>query len=454
MGEPDSYREALSALRYIDEGIYSSYWDHPLTMYVFVGATHLARALGVGQIAVLNTLAVVFGSLSIWPFYHLVRKLVNKQTAAFASAALIILPSFIRFSGYLSHEVVGFAFALWSLYLFETALERQSKTTALAFGLFYGATWSARPIGAMLIGPPLLLLLFHLADRAKWSTFGKLFAFALSGFLACLFAVYRPELIQHLASFSNDFLSRFYEFGRYTRSTTQIAWQSVTPALVVMAAAGCGVLVWRRKFFIALFAGAWILTAYVFYTGMYSMHRYFLVLLPPSLLLLFTGADQIDSLFFREKGRFGHFTKVAVTLLLIVGALGPILPDLLYYRKMDDDKIAAKEIGAIVGRNLLLTTALEPQILYYNREQPPETVYLVTESSPGTLSMRLDALRSAQRRIRNGQAVYATGEVIPHLRFVGVEANCSLVWQYKYVRLYRITNLRFLDRSGSGYGTG
>ncbi len=210
MGEPDSYREALSALRYIDEGIYSSYWDHPLTMYVFVAATRLARALGVSQITVLNIVAVLFGSLGIWPFYHLVRRLVNRQTAAFASIALIVSPALIRFSSYLSHEIVGFAFALWTLYLFQRALERESRSVALAFGFFFGATWSARPIGAMLIGPPLVVLLVHSAARSKAATLVKMFGFALSGFLLCLLAVYRPSLVLHLASFSTAFLSQFY----------------------------------------------------------------------------------------------------------------------------------------------------------------------------------------------------------------------------------------------------
>ncbi|UCD56350.1 MAG: hypothetical protein JSV16_11000, partial [Candidatus Hydrogenedentota bacterium] len=82
MGEPDSYRDALSAFQYIDDGTYGSYWDHPLTMYFFVAATRLAMAFDMSQTTVLNTLAVLLGSASVWPFYQLVRRLVNWQTAA------------------------------------------------------------------------------------------------------------------------------------------------------------------------------------------------------------------------------------------------------------------------------------------------------------------------------------------------------------------------------------
>jgi len=39
MGDPDSYRQALSALTFLDAGAYSSYWDFPVTMYVFVAGT-------------------------------------------------------------------------------------------------------------------------------------------------------------------------------------------------------------------------------------------------------------------------------------------------------------------------------------------------------------------------------------------------------------------------------
>ncbi len=454
MGEPDSYREALSAFKYIDEGVYSSYWDHPLTMYVFVAATRLSLAFGWRQTAVLNTLAVLFGSLSVWPFYQLVRRLVNWQTAAFASTALILSPAFIQFSTYLSHEVVGFAFALWSLYLFERTLAERSRLAATAFGFSFGATWAARPNGAMFIGPPLLALLFHGARKSRPADTGKLLLFALLGVFVCLIAVYRPALVTHLASKSGSFLFTYYELGRYIKSTTLIAVQSLTPALVVLAAAGCSVLVVRRKFFIALFAGVWISAAYLFYTGMYSMHRYFLVLLPPCLLLCFAGADELDALFAAGRRRFGHVAKAAVVVLLLLAALAPSLPDLLYLRSVNDDEVASREIGKLVGRNLLFTTSSEPMIQYYNRENPPETVYLVTEYSPGKVAMRTDALRLAQERLREGRPVFATGELIRHFQLPGIDATFEPVWQYKSLRLFRLTRLKFAEGVTAGHGAG
>lgn len=454
MGEPDSYREALSALKYIDEGVYSSYWDHPLTMYVFVAATRLALALDWSQTAVLNTLAVLFGSFSVWPFYRLVQRLVNRQTAAFASAALVLSPAFIQFSTYLSHEVVGFAFALWSLCLFERTLARRSRIVAIAFGLSFGATWAARPNGALFIGPPLLALLFHRTGKNKLLDTGKLLLFALLGVLGCLVVVYRPALVTHLASKSGSFLFTYYEFGRYIESTSLIALQSLTPALAVLTAAGCVVLVVRRKFFIALFAGVWILAAYLFYIGMYSMHRYFMVLLPPCLLLCFAGANELDALFPAGQRRFRHVAKAAVVSLLLIAALAPRLPDLLYVRKVNDDEVASREIGELVGRNLLFTTSSEPMIQYYNRENPPETVYLVTEYTPGKVVMRTDALHLAQERLREERPVFVTGELIGHFPRVGIDATFELVWEYKSLRLFRLTGLKLPDAGNVGHGTG
>lgn len=454
MGEPDSYREALSAFLYIDEGVYASYWDHPLTMYVFVAATRLALAFDWSQTAVLNTLAVLFGSFSVWPFYQLVRRLVNWQTAAFSSTALILSPAFIQFSTYLSHEIVGFAFALWSLFLFERTLAERSRIAATVFGFSFGATWAARPNGAMFIAPPLLALLFHGAGKFRLSDAGKLLMFASLGLLGCLIVVYRPALVTHLASKSGSFLFTYYELGRYARSTTLIALQSLTPALVVLTAAGCGVLVMRRKLFIALFAGVWISTAYLFYIGMYSMHRYFLVLLPPCLLLCFAGADQLDILFAAGQRRFRHVAKAVAVSLLLIAALAPSLPDLLYVRNVNDDAVASREIGKLVGPNLLFTTSSEPMIQYYNRENPPETVYLVTEYSPGKVVMRTDALHLAQERLREGRPVFATGELIRHFQLLGIDATFELVWEYKSLRLFRLTGMEFADGSKIGRGTG
>ena len=59
MGDPDSYRQALSALTFLDEGAYSSYWDFPVTMYVFVIGTWLASVIGLDQLTVLNAVAVL-----------------------------------------------------------------------------------------------------------------------------------------------------------------------------------------------------------------------------------------------------------------------------------------------------------------------------------------------------------------------------------------------------------
>ena len=144
MGEPDAFRAGVSAVLYIEQGVYSSYWYHPLMMYIFVAATRLALALDWDQTIVLNTLGVIFGSLSVWPFYQLTRRLLTRQTAVFTSIAFITAPVFIKFSTYLTHEIMGFAFALWSLYLLERTLAQQGRILAVAFGLCCGATWTAR----------------------------------------------------------------------------------------------------------------------------------------------------------------------------------------------------------------------------------------------------------------------------------------------------------------------
>ncbi len=454
LGEPDSYREALSAYRYLDEGIYSSYWDHPLTMYLFVFGTLFARAFDTSHIGALNTIAVILGAAGMWPFYHLVRRLVNRETALVSALALMLSPAFIRFSTYLSHEVAGFAFALWSLYLFERMVTDREKLTALAFGISFGATWSARPNAAMFIALPLLTLLSYRRDKHEWLVLGKLVMVSLLGFVGCLAAMYRPALIRHLASFSDRFLFTYYDFGRYLDSTTRVALESLTPVLAAAAVLGFAALVAFRKYRVALFGGTWVLVVYLFYTGMYSVHRYFLIAAPPCVLLLFAAADQVDRRIVRLRGIFANAVKGISLVLLVTATLGPSLGELLYLRQADDDKVVAESIGEIVGGNLLLTTSLEPMVHYYTYPSSPETVYVVTEHSPGAVAMNLDALAEARNRLEGNLPVFVTNEIPRHFERAGVEAELERVWEYKSLELFRIRNLRFTYRQDVNYGLG
>ncbi len=449
MGDPDSYREAISAIQYIEEGTYGSYWDHPLTMYFFVAATRLAFAFGWDQLAVLNVLAVLLSASTVWPLYQLISRLAGWRAAAFASAAYILSPALIRFTTYLTHEGVGFAFALWSIYLFERALSSGGRTRAFAFGVSFGATWAARPNAAVFIALPLLTLLVHDKDALNTAALRKLFLFAFLGFFACLLPIYRPALISRLVSRSGRVMSAHYDFGWYAKSTTMIAIESLTPVLLALSAAGAAALLAFRKRLVGLFAAIWVVPVYLFYTGILCRHRYFLILLPPCILMIFAGADRLD-----ERFRFGrekpvHAIKLAALLLLVFAGLVPSLPELLYIRKSSDDALVAKGIGQVAGGELLFTTSLKPMINYYNRGNPPETVYLITELKPGTLKMNGEALNRAQLRLRTGRPVYATGLILEHFKHLNIDVGAEPVWEYKSQRLYRLTRI---DLSGVSAG--
>lgn len=451
LGEPDAFRAALSALVYIKQGVYSSYWYHPLMMYIFVAATRLALALDWDQTIVLNTLGVIFGSFSVWPFYQLTRRLVTRQTAAFASSAFITAPVFIKYSTYLTHEIMGFAFALWSLYLLERTLARQSRAAAAAFGLFCGATWTARPNSAMFIAVPLLVLLFYKARGFKPAAVMRLLLFAFLGFIGCMAAIYRPALVAHLSSKFGSFFFVFYDFGLFLKTTTSTVLITLTPVLVVLAAIGTGVLLVRRKIFLAVFSLSWLLSAYIFYIGMYSLGRYVLIMLPSCLILCFAGANEIDiGLAWCEK-RLSYLAKSAVLSLLLILSFGLSLPELFFLRKANNDEIAARMIGEIVGTDLLLVTSFEPIVLYYNRESPPETFYLVREYSPGKVTLNLDGVNLARKRLQEGRSVFATGEMIRNLQVTGITVTCELAGQHKNLQLFRITDMKVSKEGMVGF---
>jgi hypothetical protein len=172
------------------------------------------------------------------------------------------------------------------------------------------------------------------------------------------------------------------------------------------------------------------------------------------MLLVFAAADQIDGESHFGLGRPLHLAKVATALLLILASLGPNLPELLYIRKANDDEMIAKGIGHKVGRELLFTTSLKPMIEYYNRDNPPEMVYLVTEYSPGKITMDMGALRLAQQRFREGRPVFATGIILNHFDYVNVDVDAELVLEYKSVRLFRLSSLKMTGAGDAGSRAG
>jgi 4-amino-4-deoxy-L-arabinose transferase-like glycosyltransferase len=355
-------------------------------------------------------------------------------------------PAFIRFSTYLTHEIIGLAFALWAIHLLERALAKQGRVEAVAFGFFCAATWTARPNTAIFIAPPLLLLFWGGIRHLRPATIVRFLLFSLLGLLGCMFAIYRPALIAHLTSKFGSFFFVFYDFGLFLGETTSVAFATLTPMLVVLAAAGLLLLVVRRKFLVASIAVSWLLAAYIFYIGMHCRDRYFIVMIPPCLMLCFAGADEIDNGVRWGEGRFPHSAKALALVLLLAFSLGPAAPNLLRLRTANDDEAAARMIGEVVDSNLLFTTSFEPLVQYYNREKPPETVYLVREYSPGKIKVDLDGLQMAQNRLREGRPVFATDEIIRNLRLLGIDVTAEQVRQYKTLRLFRITALK-VDRS-------
>lgn len=446
MGDPDSYRQALSALDYIERGLYTAYWDFPLTMYTFVVGTRLASALCADQLITLNVIAVLLGALTVWPLYQIVRRIVNPQAAAFAALAYIFSPTLIRFSTYLSHEIVGFACAIWSVYLFERAIARESRLIAFFFGLLFGATCVARTNGAAFIVPPLIVLFFARKGGFNWPVIRKLVPIALLGVSGCALLIHRPTTVLRFEARIRTWFFTYYEIGQFLKRTTLTALDSLTPALMILALIAAIVLVVRRKYFTFMFGAVWFFTVYLFYVGMdYCRLKFFLVVVPPCLLIVFAGADQIDE-WIRARGKkFIPAAKLVVLMVLLLVSLGPSLSYLMPTRQVNDDKIAAEQIGEIVRRELLFIAAFQPAVKYYNRDAPPETIYVITEHRPGELRVDMKGLNLALARLREGRPVFIMDIFVKHFELLGIEAVVEPVWEYKSRRMYHITELDMIN---------
>jgi hypothetical protein len=338
---------------------------------------------------------------------------------------------------------------LWSLYLFDLALARKSKSLAFGFGLSFAATWAARPNGALFIGLPLLTLLVHHSRETGIETSRRLFPYAVLGLFMTLLPIYRPTLVMKLLNRSDVLFSDQYFFGRYVVSTTETALTALTPVLVILALAGVGILLVMKKRFVVLFCCLWIVPVYLFYTGMGCRHRYFLALLPPCLLLAFAAAGALDREF--EAIRKYHLAKLfALVLLLSLG----LAPDIIYLNRLRtsrDHEIIGRGIGEVVGQNLLLATSEIPLIQYYNRDHPPETIYFLFTYRPDSVKVRIEHVDLVQHRLRMGFPVFATEIVIKHLRLPGFDIEAKPVWEYHSIRVFQITKLVIRDTGMFGY---
>ena len=69
------------------------------------------------------------------------------------------------------------------------------------------------------------------------------------------------------------------------------------------------------------------------------------------------AADAIDERFPLGRRKRLHITKVLVLLFLLAASLGPNVSQIMRIRETRDVEIIGREIGAIVGKNLILTTS-------------------------------------------------------------------------------------------------
>jgi hypothetical protein len=190
---------------------------------------------------------------------------------------------------------------------------------------------------------------------------------------------------------------------------------------------------------------------YVFYLGMGCRHKYFLVLLAPCLLLLFAAADTIDERVPIGKKIRLHVVKFLALLALLAASLGPNVPEILELPRSRDNEMIGRGIGAVVGTNLLLGTSEGPLVRYYNRENPPQTVYLLETHTPTSVKVSVESLQLAHHDLMMGNPVFATDVIIEHLKLTDLDMAYEPVWQYGSMRLFRITKLNMRDTGKFGY---
>jgi hypothetical protein len=263
------------------------------TIFVFLG-----KILGVEDpVIAVNFVSVVFGTLCVWAYYELIKRLIDQRSASFSAIMFSICPIFLGLSVYGMSQVVALYFGLQGMvYLVEHLRLGKYKPLILAV-VMLGLMGASRIQDLVLMAIPLSVLYFcgrkAFSDRRpalgeQWMVLG-LCAVGV-GMIVAVFHL--PYLF---SQFKNNYTNQLRVFYDITWTTnfmgifsSRLLWNvafiidSLTMLGFLISLVGLGTLA-RVRPYIAAFLGIWILVPLLFYGNLHSgiNPRYMLLVLCP-----------------------------------------------------------------------------------------------------------------------------------------------------------------------------
>lgn len=471
LGEPDSYREAFSALQYLEQGTFSFYWDHPLNMWILVAVSYLAHFLNIAPHIIANILAVILGSLTLFPWMWSINIIAGIRISFAWGVCLALHPVFIYYSTYWNHENTGMFFTALAFASWIWSIKNNRKGRFFVFGIFYGLALTSRYYYALGLVPVLALAFYLLQDKEEINLEGL--SITIPGILLT-FAALVPR--DTLGAWVGSSYYLFISWWGYVNQTLQLAWNDLGGAVIVGPI--FYILIWLKGFKKeALFVAGWIVPYFLFCLNYPTFSRYLLVSYMGIWYLVIRGCNILiapgissssESVEYPEEfnmelsdnnnskttisKRKDQIKRNIIIVLLLALLLGsswfstssvrPLKKNML--KKTNKDQIIANEIVKRVGDNLLLIYSWQTMLLYYNFDKPQKCIYVIKRM--GNKRSRLAGVNEAIEEINKGLPVYATRLALRLYRNAHLQVEADLVWEYDDFQLFKITQIN-LDNS-------
>ena len=470
--QQDAYREALSGMKYVTEGIVGGYgWNDPLNVHLTAFAYRISEMTQIEHETMCNLISAVLASFGVIAFYFFAKNLTNLRTSILITVALIFSPFHIEHSVYFIHGNIELAFFLLSLFLLHTALtkKRSDKTRKIfwmyiLFGIGFGLQVSSRVISGILVLPLFVYMCVYYRKNNTLKDFLQLATFFLVSFVLTCVLFFPPQIVKDILTAGGTVVGEYNVSSNFYSAIVLVFFNTISKLLLIVCAASLVYLIWKKKYNIVVLSVIIVLSYCAFYAGLPGVPSlYFLCTLPFILLSICYCGDLIlsrggspsskgDKKRRKEEvkrhGLFAddHVNPVAFLIIMVIITVMPwfgrtykgLWSRMVFHSKNNTYRIISERIGRDVGNDMVLVYYDEPMIQYYNYRNPPETFYVLKRSDVGEVDIPREKLADAMTRIETGQDVYITTYAVNILKHSRVKFDLKELWQFANYSLYKI----------------
>jgi len=336
--------------------------------YKFISIYHLLipvfYTFSENWITAAKSVSILFGTLTIIPFYLIARQFFRESTVFLATLAFTINPFLVSHSEDLIKGPIFWFFALYGIFFFISAINQKGKDNFLILSciFFLIAGWARFEIIIFFIGSVLYIFIFG-GEKLK-----KLFFFCLPLIVLSLtvvtgmliynedFTLWTFYLEPRLVTFFRDLLDSLLNVNILEKSflavwsillrLTRVFYAPLVFLLIAIAVTKKELQRNRNFSYFILLASLSFVAVFLFYLKTETMvDRYVAIIMLPAFIFICTG---IEELIRHLKAKGFNDKKAIGTIFLFIVLTVVIFPHNLVHKRKD--QLVYEEIGNYIAR--------------------------------------------------------------------------------------------------------